>query len=185
MYALCRLFLFVLLMTGLTACASNCDTVAPNKLPQFHAASEPDDAVVHKAIRAYLAASGGPPNSQFEYSREDLNGDGRRDVLVLFESPFYSWCTVDGCRMVVFEAASDHFKLQSEIVPVRGPVLVSDTRTDGWRDLVVRVSGRTGWPAKDVALKYDGARYPQQPEYVPGLPEEIAMANINGTEVFP
>jgi hypothetical protein len=87
--------------------------------------------------------------------------------------------------MVVMKAANDHFNLVSEIGPVRGPLLVSNTRTGGWRDLIVRISGRQDIDTKDVALKFDGSTYPAQPEWQPALPSVLAMADINGTQIFP
>jgi hypothetical protein len=87
--------------------------------------------------------------------------------------------------MVVLKAANDHFTPVAAIGPVRGPLLVSNSRTDGWRDLIVRISGREDMESKDVALKFDGRTYPSQPEWQPALPSVLAMADINGTQIFP
>ncbi len=179
-----RLFLVSVSMT-LAACGTVQQTSRASHGPPKQTVADLSDGVFQDAVKMYLDACKGPQSSQYEYSREDLDGDGRREGIILLESPFYSWCTVDGCRMVIFKAEEKQFSVLSEISPVRGPLLLSDTRTNGWRDIVMRVSGRTGWAAKDVALKFNGATYPKQPAYVEPLPSQVAMANINGTQLFP
>ena len=183
-FAKCFILLTFALLT-LTACGTTREARAIHTIPSSNDVIDPPDEVAFNAIKAYLAMNHEPAYSQYEYTRADLDGDGRREAIVMFESPFYSWCNSDGCKMVIFRAANDHFSVLSEIAPVRGPLLVSDTRTDGWHDIVVHISGRNDLQTKDVALKFNGTSYPSRPEFAPALPSLIAMANINGTQIFP
>ena len=74
-----------------------------------------------------------------------------------------------GCTMLVLKAGDDRFTLVNAIQPVREPLYISDSESNGWRNLVVRVSGR--WDsAKDVAMRYNGQVYPENPDVLPPTP---------------
>ena len=40
----------------------------------------------------------------YDFRRVDLNGDGKRDALVLFTNPYGYWCGDNGCSMLVMKA---------------------------------------------------------------------------------
>lgn len=169
----------------LAACGTTREAkVTQGKPAEQAAVIDPSDDVFRVAIKDYLAQHNAPASSQYEYVRQDLNGDGRREAIVMFQAPFYTWCSGDGCTMVVFKASNDHFSVVSQIAPVRGPLLISNAQSKGWRDLVIRVSGRLARP-KDVAMKFDGTAYPKAPDFEPALPDVIQLANLNGTQIFP
>ena len=109
----------------------------------------------------------------------DLNGDSTPDALVLLTGPY--WCGTGGCTMLVFQGKDTNFTFVSSSTLVRPPVTVSETRTKGWRDLVLTVSGG-GMPAKTVALKFDGKKYPRNPSVQSALP---AGAATKGLVLFP
>ena len=145
--------------------------------------TDPDDAALDHAMRAKFSEAGMPQSSRFQYVRVDLDGDGRRDALVLMTAPFGTWCDLYGCTLYVMKASNDDFSFISEIRPVRTPLRVGDTRTHGWRDLIARIDGR--WSrSHDVALRFDGAGYPAAPEDEPPLPEYV-VAEVGGINVFP
>lgn len=185
MYPIIRLVMLTAAVLSLAACGTTRQAKLSQTEPSQQAAViDPDEPVFRAAMKQYLAQQGAPASSQYEYVRQDLDGDGRREAIVMLQSPFYTWCSGDGCKMVILKAFNDHFSVASEIAPVRGPLLISDTRTKGWRDLVVRVSGRQMRP-KDVAMKFDGRSYPEIPDFATPLPEVIQLANLNGTQIFP
>lgn len=107
----------------------------------------------------------------------DLNGDGVKDALVL-QRP--SWCGTGGCTLLLSKGHKDNFTIVSRSTLVRGPLLVSDHRTKGWRDLVLEVSGG-GKAPKKVALKFNGRKYPLNPPVLPALPKD---AQVSGETVF-
>ena len=72
--------------------------------------------------------------------------------------------------------------LNSEITNVLGPIVVSQNTSNGWRDIVLRVSG-TNMADRNVAMRFDGESYPVNP-----LGEsEIAqlMGDVTGDRLFP
>lgn len=144
---------------------------------------DPDDAVLDRAMRNMLSETKKPQSSRFQYVRVDLDGDGRRDALVLMTAPFETWCDIYGCTLYVMKARNEGFEYISEIRPVRTPLTVGDARTNGWRDLVLRIDGR--WSrTHEVALRFDGTAYPAAPEGEPPLPEYL-IAAAGGMRVFP
>jgi hypothetical protein len=109
----------------------------------------------------------------------DLNGDRLQDAIVIMSSSY--WCGTGGCTMFVFEGRDQAFSLVSRSTLVRPPLTVSKTKTNGWQDLILEVSGG-GMPSKTVALKFDGKQYPLNPSDQPSLPENTP---IQGKVLFP
>ena len=143
---------------------------------------DPSDRVLTGAIEKYLSAAKGPKNSQYEYVRADLNGDGLREALVMFNLPHSYWCGWSGCTMAVFQAGDNSFTMVSRTERIRGPIVMSATQTNGWNDIGVRISG-TAYADKNVLLRYDGARYPETPMNELELPFNLAA--LGGERFFP
>jgi putative lipoprotein len=135
---------------------------------------------LNQALLAYLAKTGDDPKyaNPHQTAQIDLNGDGRQDALVLLENPFF--CGTGGCTMLVFKGTESGFEFVSRSTLIRGPVLVGETRTHGWRDLIVEVSGG-GIAPKQVALKYTGSKFPLNPSTLPPLPK---AQPLEGTKIF-
>lgn len=91
-----------------------------------------------------------------------------------------NWCGSGGCTMLVFQGIEKGFRPVSQITLVREPVIVSETQTKGWRDIVVRVSGGGG-ETKNVALKFNGSTYPSNPSSEKALSPQT---KIGGVVVF-
>jgi putative lipoprotein len=142
--------------------------------------AEPPDSL-NQALLAYFTKTGTDPKyiNPHQTAQVDLNGDGHQDALVLLENPMY-FCGTGGCTMLVFKGTKSGFKFVSRSSLIRGPVLVSDTKTHGWRDLIVEVSGG-GIAPKKVALKYTGSKYPMNPSTLPALPKNQPL---KGTKIF-
>lgn len=175
---ICSSFLFVFL---LSACGER--QQEPPGLTAFpEAAKDPGDARLMADIREYIAAQKGPPNSRFQYARLDMNGDGLREGLVLFTLPHSYWCGPGECSMTVFKAQHGGFSLLSEITRIRGPLVVSEHKTNGWRDIIVRMSG-VSMSDRNVALRFDGQGYPTNPMTQTKIQTE--MRDIQGERLFP
>jgi hypothetical protein len=140
-----------------------------------------ENSELNQAILAYLAKTKVDP--QYANPRQtafiDLNGDGRQDALVLLENPLY-FCGSGGCTMLVFKGTPSGFEFVSSSSLMRGPLLVSEATTQGWRDLIVEVSGG-GIAPKQVAMKFTGGKYPSNPSILPPLPKDQP---IKGTTIF-
>ena len=117
------------------------------------------------AVQTYITPLDAPNEDvQIQTEWVDLNGDGVQDALVYLESE--SWCGSGGCTVLVFEAIPDSleaaelgaFRPAAEISLMHGPVVVADTQTDGWKDLLVQdADGNT------ARLAFDGETYPMSP----------------------
>ena len=136
---------------------------------------------LNQALLAYLAKKGDDPKyaDPHKTAQIDLNGDGIQDALVLMENPMY-FCGTGGCTMLVFKGTKSGFEFVSRSSLIRSPVLVSDAKTHGWRDLLVEVSGGGATPKK-VALKFTGSKYPLNPSTQPPLPKKQPF---KGTKAF-
>lgn len=123
---------------------------------------DPPDSAIEEPVAAFIKKQNAPGNSEWDMVRTDLNGDGRRDAIVMFKLPHHYWCGWDGCGMLVLQAQNNGFKPITAISNVRGPIFVSDQKTNNWRDMIVRVSGMNR-PDKDIVMAFNGATYPHTP----------------------
>ncbi len=175
--------LAALVLPSLAACGTTGEEDLAYTAPDMFAqARDPSDARLRKSIESYLADQKGPANSQYQYTRMDLNGDGLREALVLFNLPHSYWCGWSGCTLAVFEAQDNSFRVVSETSRIRGPLVVGSTSTNGWEDIGVRISG-TDMADRNVLLKYNGFGYPDNPLNEDSLPYDLA--SLGGTRVFP
>ena len=153
----------------LSACSSSPEQTPLTPMPV--SSSDPGDEVLIEALQKFIKNGGAPAATGYQYVRVDLNDDGLRDALMLLNRPYGYWCGTHGCTMLVFKAHSDKFTLVNAIQPVRAPVHISVMKSNGWKNLVMRVSGR--WDkAKDVALLFDGKKYPSDPSKLPPFPKK-------------
>lgn len=143
---------------------------------------DPSDGVLQGAIAQFLAQQKGPTNSQYEYTRADLNNDGLREGLVIFNLPHSYWCGWSGCTMAIFEAGDNSFRLVSETSRIRGPLVIGMTETNNWKDIGVRLTG-TSNADRNVVLQFDGTAYPENPLNALDTPYDLAQ--LGGLRVLP
>ena len=93
----------------------------------------------------------------------DLNDDGRSELVVHVVGK--AACGSGGCQTLIFTPAGSGHRLVSSISVTSPPIKASSTRTAGWRNLIVRVSGG-GAKARDVELLSDGKSYTTNPTVV-------------------
>lgn len=152
-------------------------------LPQSIAVHDPDDGIFMDSVSTWLNQIGAPANSQYEFTRIDLDQDGRREGMILLQSPHQQWCMEYGCTMYIFRAHDEGFSYLSEISPIRGPLIITEHQTNGWRDIIAYVSGRQSDRAKNVALQFDGRQYPAQPASLPATAFNVLSGP--GVKIFP
>jgi putative lipoprotein len=158
----------------LSGCTGQHDSTSMTDLPEAVNESKFKDA-----LGSYLAAQNESiDNTKYQIETIDLNDNGYDDALVLLTGPM--WCGTGGCTLLIFEGLKDSARFVSDSSLVRGPITVSTSRTKGWRDLVIKVSGGGAVPGK-VALKFDGSKYPLNPSNQPRLDPK---ANIEGDQIF-
>ena len=137
----------------------------------------PEQLALWQSLGAYLADNG-DSSSPFMNTFIDLNQDGTEDALVFMGPP--DWCGTGGCTLLVFEGTGDDFQFLSRTTLVQTPFTVSQNQTQGWRDLILEVSGGGATP-ETVALQFDGQGYPLNPSTLEPIPADSAIA---GDEVF-
>lgn len=175
----------VLMLPSLAACSSTeGDDISALHFQDAapHDPVDPSDKALFASIQQYLGDKAGPKNSQYEYTRADLNGDGLREGIVLFNLPHSYWCGWSGCTMAIFQAGDNNFSLLSQTSRIRGPLMIGDTKTNGWDDIGVRLTG-TDNADYNVLLQYDGTRYPENPMDQATIPYDLA--SLGGTRIFP
>jgi hypothetical protein len=97
----------------------------------------------------------------------DLDGDGRPEVLAYVGGPLM--CGTGGCNLVVLKRDGGDFRQMGALSVVQLPVGVLETRTNGWRDLAVSVSGG-GRPGGIMRVPFDGKAYVDNPTASPAGP---------------
>lgn len=161
----------------LNACSSGESSTGLTPFPEK---DEPKDEKLVEAATSYVQSRGAPPNSDYDFARVDLNGDGRREGIILFKLPHTYWCGWDGCGMLILKAGKDDFTPLSTISNVRGPIYISSETNNGWRDIIIRTSG-TNMADKNIKLEFNNGNYPQSPLLAPTL--EIPLSALN-TQTF-
>lgn len=139
--------------------------------------NDPEDEKLFEAITNFVSVREAPPNSSYDYVRLDLDGDGRREGLVLFKLPHTYWCGWDGCGLAIFRANNNGFTPMSVINSVRGPLYVSPTGNQGWRDIIIRTSG-SNMRDKNVVLSFNGRGYPTTPLLAPTLQRPLSSMRV-------
>jgi hypothetical protein len=155
----------------------------PSLKPAEHKIVDPNNEVFVGEVQKYLLSKNAPANSRYEITRIDLDGDGRREGLVHLVAPYSYWCNQFGCTVSVFKAHNNSFTNISEIYPIRGPIIVHKSKTNGWKDLIVRVQGQSLFEkSKNVVLKFNGKGYPLAPY---SAPEIYAFNKKAAVQIFP
>ncbi|WP_079478794.1 hypothetical protein [Halobacillus salinus] len=99
-------------------------------------------------------------NVRLSYYFVDLNDDGVDEVFVYLEGPFF--CGTGGCSGAVFRQENGEYVPLTRFSLVRRPVIVSEEKTNGYRDLIFYVAGG-GIEDFFARLRFDGTTYPSNP----------------------
>ena len=124
-------------------------------------------------LRGFFAGRDGADEHQERYTAAfvDLSGHGRSEAIVHLLSN--GWCGSGGCTTLVLEDRNGAFRLVSEIPISNPPIRVLTTRSHGWRDLGVMVSGGGIRRAYEAKLSFDGSTYPTDPTVSPAKPMAV------------
>ena len=157
-----------LLLAVLTAAAcGSMDTTA-----------ERESTGVETELRALYGDSGG--EVRFFDSTADLNGDGRPEIGVHVVGPMV--CGTGGCQTLVFTPGENGYVVVADISITRPPIQLSSRSANGWRNLLVHVSGGGMVEGYVAELPFDGTAYPANPT-VP--PAERAPDTIGAETLIP
>jgi hypothetical protein len=132
------------------------------------------------AYRRAVVGDGQDRWARYVHAATDLDGDGRDEVLVYLMGTFF--CGTGGCNLQVYRSTAGGYALVSDVPISRLPVVVAETRSNGWRDLW-RLESGGGAPSTRVRHGFDGERY-REKERIPteqGLPKGLAVLSGNPT----
>lgn len=104
---------------------------------------------------------------RYAKSEVDLDGDGTPEVLVYVGGSIL--CGTGGCNLEVLKRDGGQLKRISDISVVQLPVGMLESKTNGWRDLAVSVSGG-GVQSATMKLPFDGKTYADNPTVSPATP---------------
>lgn len=119
------------------------------------------DSKLEAAIVKAAEIESNDKDTRYFYNRVDLNGDKEPEVLVyLFGAEN---CGTGGCNALVLQKAEDSYKLITFFGPVRNPVIVSQSKTKGWNDLVFFNVGGGIINGYYSVCRFNGTTYPDNP----------------------
>jgi hypothetical protein len=98
---------------------------------------------------------------RYYYNPVDLNDDKRPEVVVFVFGR--TMCGSSGCDAMVFQKVKGGYKLVTHFEPARNPIIVSQTKTNGWRDLVFYNAGGGIIPGYYSISRFNGRTYPRNP----------------------
>jgi hypothetical protein len=97
----------------------------------------------------------------YEIARTDLNADGKEDVVALMNGKS-GYRGSGGATMFVLKGAEGGFESLGSIAVVNEPIYARKSVKNGFRELLVTVSGGGATPGL-AALSFDGKKYPASP----------------------
>jgi heat shock protein HslJ len=115
--------------------------------------------------------------ARYVYGRVDLNGDGRKEVLVLLMGSIF--CGTGGCNLLLFSESGDGYTLINDFPRSRLPVIASPRETAGWHDLIRLETGGGAAPSY-VRHAFDGKTYVEQ-ERLPAEPPPEGTRLLDGS----
>lgn len=169
-------YLILISIFFISSCAQS--NIAQNGLTPMPQNKELDNDAVKAAMNIYLKQQDSPANSAYDIARVDIDGDNRRDALVLIKLPYTYWCDWGGCPLIIFKDNRTKFKFISRTENVRGPLFVAKSRSNGWRDIIVRASG-TNTRDRNVKLSFNGIIYPKNSLGAPTYNSQPSSYNMD------
>ncbi len=137
---------------------------------------EPDRELEEAFSKVYHLKRG-EDKVQYYYNRIDLNDDGTPETFVYLVGP--TVCGTGGCSALIYQKVDDQYKLSSQFSLVRNPIIVQDKKTNGWRNIIMYVSGG-GIKSSYKMLTFDGEKYPSNPSVQPDVENGV----IEGTGII-
>lgn len=127
----------------------------------------------------YCSGEGQYQQVYYRYNKVDLNGDGKPEFVVALDG---SGCSgTGGSPLVIARETAKSFTMLSTSTLVHAPIIISDTKTRGWKDIYVYSCGGGATP-RYVVLRWNGHNY----SWNTNTPPAYALKRghkINGLEV--
>jgi hypothetical protein len=101
-------------------------------------------AGLHVALRNYISGRWGQsfPETRYRATLIDLNGDGRREAVVLMDGS--DWCGSGGCSLWVLTPRGRSWRMVTQATVMNPPIRVLPSRSHGWSELGAMVDDGAG-----------------------------------------
>ncbi len=113
------------------------------------------------------------------YGFIDLDGDGE-DELFVYKNGDPGYCGSGGCSLFIYLKKGNHYQKFHEFSVVKTPIIISDTKTNGFRDIFFWQWRFDRFGFYHVA-RYMKGKYPSNPTVLPYLKDGY---EIRGEHLF-
>lgn len=147
------------------------------EIKYINSESEKNVDLSQAIIKALNLSNDEAKKTRYYYNYIDLNDDNNREVFVQLVGPFTSGS--GGDTGLIFLKNNSGFEMLQQFTLVRNPIVISNEKTNGWRDIIIKISGG-GMKAHYVRMSFDGSKYPN-----PSAAEKlVSEANITGLGII-
>lgn len=98
----------------------------------------------------------GMKKARYVYGHVDLNEDGNSEVFVYLMGSIF--CGTGGCNLLLFTEEENGYRLIDQFATTRIPVIVSNEKNHGWRNITWLKSGG-GYPSSYLTYMFNGKHY--------------------------
>jgi hypothetical protein len=116
-------------------------------------------------------------STRYFYNYADLNGDGTEEIFVDVCGPYTSG--TGGDSALILSQSGGKLQILQSLTLVNIPVIVSDTVTDGWHDLIFPYTGG-GAVSSYVTSRSSGGRYASVGDAQP----LASLQGVTGTSIL-
>lgn len=134
------------------------------------------NAAIEKAVKDYYADDE-LASYPYLYQYIDLNNDGTNEAVVLLGG--INFAGSGGQTMLVMKFENKEWSTFSRSTLANQPIIISDSMTNGYKDIVLYVSGG-GAEGNYHTLKYDGTSYPLNPS----TQDIVSDKSVAGTAIM-
>lgn len=136
------------------------------------------DIKLERALVKELALEKDEDNVRYYYNKVDLNEDGKPEIFAYLVGSLV--CGTGGCSAVIFKQENEQYTVLSKFTLVNNPVIISNSKTKGYRDIIMHVSGG-GIESFSALIRYDGTTYPSNPSIQPKV---MPDTKVNGIAII-
>jgi hypothetical protein len=113
--------------------------------------------------------------ARYYYNKIDIDDDGKPEIFAYLVGS--SFCGTGGCSAAIFKEKKNNYYLLARFSIVKNPVIISDSKTKGYKDIIMNVYGG-GIVPFFARLKYDGTTYPSNPSIQPKVEPGTKLAGV-------
>lgn len=122
------------------------------------------DTKLEKALIKEYQLEDFKDRARYYYNKVDLNGDGKPEIFAYLVGTYF--CGTGGCSAAIFKEKNDNYQLLARFSVVNNPIIISENKTKGYKDIIMNVYGG-GIEPFFARLKYNGTTYPSNPSIQP------------------